>query len=118
VFFQLEESVSDSLRWPWEESRGNGANRLLIAYGLILIPSSLWIESTIFHIENDYSWTPFLVVGTLILTSVGNIMLGLLAYSAYLDGVEGSTLMMIGSVMLGIQCILNDMVIWVYKFPW
>ena len=78
----------------------------------------MWIESTIFHLENDFSWTPFLVVGTLFLTSIGNVMLILLAFSSYQDGVTGSSLMIAGAVMLGIQCILNDFIIWVYKFPW
>ena len=68
--------------------------------------------------ENNYSWTPVLVIGTLFLTSVGNLMIGLLAYGAYQDGVEGAGLMIVGAVMLGIQCILNDFIIWVYKFPW
>ena len=85
---------------------------------LILIPSALWIESTIFHIENDYSWTPFLVIGLLFLASVGNIMLGLIAYSAYQDDVSSSSYMLFGAIALGIQCILNDFIIWSYKFPW
>ena len=51
-------------------------------------------------------------------TSIGNVMLGLLAYGAYQDGIEGSSLMIAGAIMLAIQCILNDFVIWVYKFPW
>ena len=118
VFFQLEESVVSSLRWPWTDSDGNGEMRLLLAYAVFLIPSALWIESTILHIENDYGWTQYLVIGTLLLTSVGNIMLGLLAYGAYQDGVDGSGLMIVGAIMLAIQCILNDFVIWVYKFPW
>ena len=118
VFFKFDESAVQSLRWPWGESDGGGATRLLIAYFLFLIPSALWIESTILHIENDYSWTPVLVIGTLFLTSVGNLMLGLLAYGSYHDGISGAGLMIVGAVMLGIQCILNDFIIWVYKFPW
>jgi len=118
IFFQFDDTSFESLRWPWKVSDGNGATRLLIAYALILIPSALWIESTIFHLENDFSWTPVLVVGTLFLTSIGNVMLGLLAFSSYQDGVTGSSLMIAGAVMLGIQCILNDFIIWVYKFPW
>ena len=68
--------------------------------------------------ENDYSWTPILVVGTLLLTSVGNVMMGLIAVGAYQDGLDGSSLMIAGSVFMAIQCILNDFVIWAYKFPW
>ena len=68
--------------------------------------------------ENSHSWTPIIVIGTLFLTSVGNVMLGLLAYGSYQDGIEGSGLMILGAFLLAIQCILNDFVIWVYKFPW
>ena len=118
VFFQFEESALGAMRWPWSESDGNGAYRLLISYAIFLIPSALWIESTIFHMENSHSWTPIIVIGTLFLTSVGNVMLGLLAYGSYQDGIEGSGLMILGAFLLAIQCILNDFVIWVYKFPW
>jgi hypothetical protein len=76
------------------------------------------MESTIYHLSNDYSWTPLLAIGMLFLTSVGNVMLGLLAYGAYQDGVEGSGMMIAGVGMLAIQCILNDLVIWSIKFPW
>ena len=118
ALYQLEESEITSLRWPWGESDDSGAGRLLLAYALILIPSALWMESTICHLSNDYSWTPLLVIGVLFLTSVGNVMLGLLAYGAYQDGVEGSGMMIAGAGMLAIQCILNDLVIWSIKFPW
>ena len=118
ALFQFDEAALSSLRWPWGDSDGLGAGRLLLAYALILIPSALWLESTIYHLEHGYSWTPVLVVGTLLLTSVGNVMLGLLAYGAYQDGLENAELMIAGTVMLAVQCILNDLVIWTYKFPW
>ena len=54
----------------------------------------------------------------LFLASVGNIMLGLIAYSAYQDDVSSSSYMLFGAIALGIQCILNDFIIWSYKFPW
>jgi hypothetical protein len=118
ALFQLEVSTLEALRWPWGESDGEGMSRLLLAYLLILIPSALWIESTIFHLSSDYSWTPILVVGILFLVAVGNVMLGMMAYGAYQDGVDGAGLMFAGAVMLGLQCIVNDFVIWSYKFPW
>ena len=118
ALFKLDVAVFESLRWPWNESDGNGGMRLLLAYALFLIPSMLWIDSTIFHMNNSYSWTPILVIGILALASVGNIMLGLLAYGAMQDGVEGSRIMLLGSVFLGIQVILNDQIIWSAKFPW
>ena len=118
VFFQFGQDTFSSLHWPWGYSDGNGAIRLLLAYALVLIPSALWLESTLFHLSNNYSWTPVLVIGILMMVAIGNIMLGLLAYGAYQDGVNGSGLMMIGAVMLGIQCIVNDCIIWSLKFPW
>ena len=118
VFFQFDQDTFSSLHWPWGYSDGNGAIRLLLAYALVLIPSALWLESTLFHLSNNYSWTPVLVIGILMMVAIGNIMLGLLAYGAYQDGVNGSGLMMIGAVMLGIQCIVNDCIIWSLKFPW
>ena len=68
--------------------------------------------------ENDYAWTPILVVGVLILASIGNILMGLLAYSAYVDEVPGGGKMLLGSIFLGIQCILFDGIYWNLKFPW
>lgn len=118
VFFQFDDSTLSSLRWPWGESDSKGATRLLLAYAIFLIPSALWIESSILHIENDFAWTQYLVIGTLLAVSIGNVMLGLLAFGAYQDEIEGSKIMIVGSIMLAIQCILNDFVIWVYKFPW
>ena len=99
-------------------SRWQGCNRLFLAYCVFMIPSMLWLESTLFHINNDYSWTPFLVIGVLTLASIGNIMYGLLAYSAYQDGLEGANMMLLGSVMLSIQCIILDGIVWNVKFPW
>ena len=118
VFFQFDQSIFPSMHWPWRYPDGKGAERLLLAYTLILIPSALWLESTLFHLSNDYSWTPVLVIGILMLVAIGNIMIGLLAYGAYQDGVDGSGLMVTGAVMLGIQCIFNDCILWSLKFPW
>ena len=118
ALFQIDVAVFESLRWPWAESDGNGGQRLLLAYALFLIPSALWIDSTMYHMSNSYSWTPYLVIGILALASIGNIMFGLLAYGAMQDGVDGAGLMLLGSVFLGIQVIVNDLIVWSAKFPW
>ena len=68
--------------------------------------------------NNSYNWTPFLVVGILALASVGNVLLMLLAYGAWQDDVEGSGLMLVGSIFLGVQVIINDLIMWSAKFPW
>ena len=118
ILYQNEASVLADLRWPWGESNGHGGGRLLLAFALLVIPSALWLEATIYHIDHEYSWTPFLVIGILLLACVGNILMGLLAYSAYKDGVQGGGAMLIGAILLGIQCILFDGIYWNLKFPW
>ena len=67
ILYQNDASVIAELRWPWGESDGHGGGRLLFAFALLVIPSALWLEATIYHIENNYSWTPILVVGVLVL---------------------------------------------------
>ncbi len=118
TLFQLDMDHLHSFRWPWSESDGNGMNRLFLGFALFLLASALWLESTLFHMSNDYSWTPFLVIGVLFVASLGNVLMGLLAYAAYQDGVPGAGLMLVGTIMLGIQVILNDLIVWSYKFPW
>jgi len=119
ILYSVDASVIEQLRWPWQDtSDGKGANRLFLTYCIFLIPSMLWLESTLFHINNEYSWTPFLVIGVLTLASIGNIMFGLLAYSAYQDDLEGAKLMLAGSIMLSIQCVFLDGILWNVKYPW
>lgn len=118
IFFKLDDLTLKGMRWPWAESDNFGNSRLLASFALVMIPSALWLESTLFHIRSDYSWTPILVIGILTLVSIGNVMMVLLAYAAYKDGVDYSGMMIVGSLMLGIQCILNDWILWTYKFPW
>ena len=118
ILYQNEASEMESLRWPWGESDGGGGARLLLAFALLVIPSALWLEATIFHIDNDYAWTPVLVIGVLLLACIGNIMMGLLAYSAYVDEMPGGGKMLLGSILLGIQCVLFDGIYWNLKFPW
>ena len=119
ILYSADLSVVEQLRWPWQETPdGAGINRLFLAYFLFLVPSMLWLETTLFHMNNDYSWTPFLVIGNLTLVSIGNIMLGLLAYSAYQDGFESANVMLVGSFLLAIQCIILDGIVWNVKYPW
>ena len=116
--YRWEESVVETLNWPWAESNSGGNARLLLGFLLVMIPSALWIESTNFHISNDYSWTPYLVIGILITVSIGNILLGLLAWSAYQQEIDSAILAVIGAGMLALQVIINDAIWWTIKFPW
>jgi len=83
-----------------------------------LVPSMLWLEATIFHVNHRFSWSPILPIGILILVAIGNIMFGLLAFAAFQDGLPGSKRMLVGAVLVGIQCIINDAIIWNAMFPW
>jgi hypothetical protein len=118
ILYRNDASVMESLRWPWGESDGGGGARLLLAFALLVIPSALWLEATIFHLDHEYNWTPLLVVGVLALACVGNILMGLLAYSSYVDESPGGGKMLLGSILLGIQCIIFDGIYWNLKFPW
>ena len=118
VLFQMDAGDVANLRWPWGESDNRGTNRLLLSYAIFLIPSALWIESTGLHLRNPSDFTPFLAVGTLVLAAIGNVMLGLLAFSAYQDDIPRASLLLFGAFALSIQCIINDLIIWSWKFPW
>ena len=82
------------------------------------VPSALWIESTGLHLRNPSDFTPLLVVGTLLLAGIGNVMLGLLAFSAYQDDIPRASWLLFGAFAVSIQCIINDLIIWSWKFPW
>ncbi|DAC22396.1 MAG TPA: hypothetical protein HA345_05590 [Candidatus Thalassarchaeaceae archaeon] len=118
TLFQMDVAVLADLRWPWSESDGGGTGRLLLAFAIFLIPSMLWLESTGFHLRTDAAWTPALVVGILLLVAIGNVMFGLLGYSAHIDGHPEGKWMIFGAAAISIQCILNDLIIWSWKFPW
>jgi Co/Zn/Cd efflux system component len=107
-----------SLQYPWSTNDENGLQRLFVAFLLFLVPSMLWLESTRFHEQHAYSWTPFLVIGILALVAIGNVLLILLSYSAYQQQVPGGGLMLIGTILLAIQVIINDLIIWSYAYPW
>ncbi len=116
--FKWDAILVESLNWPWAENETGGHARLLLAFLLVMVPSATWLELTNFHIVNNYSWTPYLVVGILVLVAIGNILLGLLAWSAYQEGLEGAIWAVIGAGLLSIQVIINDAIWWSIKFPW
>ena len=106
-----------SLRFPWAES-GSGTNALLLAYALYLIPSMLWLEATLLHLSVGAAWTQWLTIGVLTVVSVGIILLGLIGVAAVQDGVPGGWILVLGALGMGIQSIVNDNIICVWKFPW
>lgn len=118
MLFKLDAEQLAGLRWPWGESDGNGLDRALLAYALYLIPSALWLESTLLHLGQQQTWSQVVVIVVLSLVSIGIIMLGLLSWSAIQDGVPGAWWMLVGVIGMGYQSIVNDNIIWVWKFPW
>jgi len=135
---QWDPNAVDTVKWPWqkyerciepneeselntklERENGGGYARLLIAYLLFLIPSMFWLELTALHMELKATWTQVLVIGTLWLVCFGNVLMGLLAWSAHRQKIASHTIWpLIGAFFLGIQCIINDGIIWNVKFPW
>ena len=120
ILFSVDEEVIDKLRWPCFASDGSGSVRLFVALCLFLIPSMFWLESTLLNIlspETNYFYAA-LTISILWIVAIGNIMFGLLAFSAYQDGLQGAKWMLLGSILLAIQCIINDAIIWNVMFPW
>jgi len=139
--FQWAPEAVDSVVWPWQKyenthseqnseqneqtgltrinNSGSGFAKLLMAYLLFLIPSMFWLELTALHMEMKTTWTQVLVIGSLWLVCFGNILMILLASSAHRQKIAPHTIWpLIGTIFLGIQCIINDGIIWNVKFPW
>ena len=120
LLFSWEYLVVEGIGWPWSGEVDTGGHaRLLIAMLLILIPSMLWLELTRIHIETDTALTQWLVIGNLWLVVCGNVLLIMMGWVAWQSGVDGTGILpFIGGLMLGIQVIVNDGVLWVWKYPW
>ena len=109
----------ESVQWPWGEGNTGGHSRLMLAFLLVTIPSIFWLELTGLHMRTDATWTQWLVIGNLWLVCLGNILLSLFAWGAHQQGVADQSIWpVIGSVMLGIQVIVNDGILWNLKYPW
>jgi hypothetical protein len=107
------------VQWPWGDGDSGGHTRLLIAFLLVTIPSMLWLELTALHIRTDGNWTQWLVIGNLWLVCFGNILLGLFAWGAHQQNVASDSIWpVIGAMLLGIQVIINDGILWNLKYPW
>jgi hypothetical protein len=117
--YRWDATVVESVQWPWSEGTSGGHNRLLIAFLLVTIPSMLWLELTAFHMQTEANWTQWLVIGNLWLVCLGNILLGLFAWSAHQQGANSDSFWpVVGACMLGIQVIINDGILWNIKYPW
>ncbi len=118
VVFVGGTSVMEQMRWPWMDADGNGGARLLWSLALFLIPAIFWLETTNQYLANPSTMWQVLTIGGLVITGVGTIMLTLLGYAAWQDGVTGGLWIFLGAAAIAIQCAVNDAIIWVAMFPW
>ena len=119
LLYKWDSAAVETIQWPWADGIGGGHARLMLAFMLITIPSMFWLETTILHIKLDANWTQWLVIGTLWLACLGNILLGLLSWSAYQQGIGPYAFVpLLGSIMLSLQVIINDGILWNLKYPW
>ena len=117
--YHWDSSAVESIQWPWGEGDEGGHMRLLISLLLVLIPSMCWLELTSYHISSGSTLSQWLVIGNLWLVCLGNVLLGLLAWGAHQQGIATDTIWpIVGAVMLALQVVGNDGIIWVIKYPW
>jgi hypothetical protein len=117
--YRWDATMVETVQWPWGEGDSGGHTRLMIAFLLVTIPSMLWLELTAYHIQTDATWTQWLVIGNLWLVCLGNLLLGLFAWSAHQQGITSDSIWpVIGAGMLSIQVVINDGILWNLKYPW
>jgi len=117
--YRWDMALVETVQWPWTEGDSGGYTRLMIAFLLVTIPSIFWLELTALHMRTDADWTKWLVIINLWLVCLGNILLGLFAWSAHQQSIDADSIWpVIGAFMLGIQVIVNDGIIWTIKYPW
>ena len=116
--FRWEETTIAKMCWPWQTPDTHGMRRLLGAYALLLIPSALWLEATLYHMTQPSSWSHLLSIGTLTFAAAGAISLTLLGYASWKQDLPGAKRMTIGGLMVCLQVVINDWIIWTLHFPW
>ena len=59
------------------------------------------------------------VIGNLWFVGLGSILLNLLAWSAHRQKIGPNAIQpLIGAILLGYHCIINDAIIWNVMYPW
>ena len=59
------------------------------------------------------------VIGNLLFVGLGSILLCLLAWSAHRQKMGPNAIQpLIGAILLGYHCIINDAIIWNVMYPW
>ena len=116
-FFAWSEEEVASLHWPWKEDDGNGLQRLFILYAAFLLTSLIWIDLTRIYIEGPSMLVAVAIVAVLWTAGLASVGFGVLVWPAR-DRLSGSSIALLGSVMLSIQCTWWDALYWVFNFAW
>ena len=116
-FFGWSEDEVATLQWPGREQDGKGTQRLLLLYAAFLIPSMLWIDATRMHLEGPSLLLTVVTIGLLVTAGIASVGFGVLAWSSR-ESLPHANRVVIGSVMLSIQCTFWDAIYWVLMFPW
>ncbi len=118
LFFWPRQAV-EQIAWPWSPPAPGGHRRLMIALLLILIPSMLWIELTIFHLQVAAFWSAALVIINLLLVALGSLIWLALSWSACKSKIgSGIIAVLVGMIAFNLQTVLLDGIIWILLFPW
>ncbi|HJM54926.1 MAG TPA: hypothetical protein QGI72_01625 [Poseidonia sp.] len=116
-FFVWSEDDVASLNWPGKEADGKGTQRLMLLYAAFLLPSMMWIDATRLYLEDPSFGLAALTIGILAMVGLASVGFGMLAWSSRQTLPNGNRVV-IGSVMLSIQCTFWDAIYWVMMFPW
>lgn len=116
-FFSWSEEDVASLQWPGREIDGNGTKRLALLYAAFILPAMLWIDATRWHIEDPAGYKAIIVIILLSITGIAAVGFGVLGWSSRQRLTNGNRIV-IGSVMLSIQCTFWDAIYWTLNFPW
>lgn len=116
-FFGWTEAEVASLTWPGRPEDGKGTQRLLALYAAFLIPSLFWIDATRVYLESPSFVMAFITIGLLAIAGISSLGFGVLAWSSRQTLPNGNRVI-IGSVLLSIQCTFWDAIYWVLMFPW
>ena len=77
----------------------------------------LWIDATRMHLEGPSLLLTVVTIGLLVTAGIASVGFGVLAWSSR-ESLPHANRVVIGSVMLSIQCTFWDAIYWVLMFPW
>ena len=77
----------------------------------------LWIDATRWHIEDPARYKAIIVIILLSITGLAAVGFAVLGWSSR-QRLSNGNRVVIGSVMLSIQCTFWDSIYWTLNFPW